>query len=265
MNVRTFWVVTRNSLISELEYRFNYFMWLLSSGVSVAMESAILILTLEGRTELGGFFSEDLWRFVTIAVFLRTTTGQWRVVAEALEEVRDGGFRKYLLQPIHYPSYFVARALGDKLGITLILIVGLAIYKSMVWESPFLSHPFATLFLLSYVVACILAWQIYLMMIYLAFWIDEVHFLQIAFNIGIGIFSGTLLPFSWLSKSIQNFVAWTPFRFLGDWPIRTALGRISLQEYWYLASKSLMWVGILGAALSILGSRGRRRYEAFGG
>ncbi len=265
MNLKSFVLVTRNALLSELEYRFNYFMWALSSGISVAMESAILLLVLEGKESLGGFHREDLWRFVLLGVVVRSATGQWKVVSEALEEVREGGFRKYLLQPIHYPSYFIARAFGDKLGITLIFSGTLLTYKIFHWESVFLSYPYPLLFLISFFIANVLAWQIYLLMIYLAFWIDEVHFLQIAFNIGMGVFSGTLLPFQWLPPAVQILGSWSPLRYLGDFPVQTALGRISIEEFIHQGTAALGWVAILGILVWQVGVHGRRRYEAFGG
>ncbi len=265
MNLRAFVVVTRNSVLSELEYRFNYFMWLLSSLISVAMESAILLLAVKGRGELGGFLETDLWKFVLIGITIRTCTGQWKVVGEGIDEVREGGFRKYLLQPVNYPTYFVARALGDKMTITLLLLFGLAAFKYFDGPGPFLSMTAAPMFLLSFIGVNILTWQIYLMMIYGAFWIDETHFIQIAFNIGMAVFSGSLLPFTWLPEGTRQWVAFTPFQLLGDWPIRSALGRMSFEEFSFLGGQALLWMTIFSLLIWLMGRAGIRRYEAFGG
>jgi ABC-2 type transport system permease protein len=266
MNAKAFVVVARNSLLAELEYRFNYFMWFLSSAISVAMESAVLLLALKGRGELGGFLEEDLWRFVLVGITIRTCTGQWKVVGEGIDEVREGGFRKYLLQPIYYPAYFIARAIGDKFTITLILLFGLGCYKYFyVGSGAFLSGTAIPMFLVSFFAVNILTWQVYLMMIYGSFWIDETHFIQIAFNIGMAVFSGSLLPFTWLPEFTRNIVAFTPFQLLGDWPIRSALGRISIEEFNILGLRALLWILTFSLIVWLMGRAGIRRYEAFGG
>jgi ABC-2 type transport system permease protein len=265
MNVKSFVIVARNALLSELEYRFNYFMWMLSTLISVAMESAVLLLAMKDHEVLGGFHREDLWKFVLVGIVVRTSTGQWKVVSEAIDEVREGGFRKYLLQPVFYPAYFVAQAMGDKLTITVLLILALTVYKILAPVTLFFSPSAAGMFLVAFAGVNVLVWQIYLLMIFGAFWIDETQFLQIAFNIGMAIFSGSLVPYQWLPEAVRKVVDHTPFPLLGDWPIRSALGRLSASEFWHYGGLAVFWIAFFAVVLRIMEIRGIKRYEAFGG
>jgi len=200
-----------------------------------------------------------------LGMFLRYGSTLWSMISECVEEIRNGNFRRFLIQPIHYPSYFFAKAIGPKIPtwtLSLVTIVALKFFPGFdALLPPGTRLPFLVAAALSYV----LIWQIYLLIVYLGFWFEEAHFLSVAFNIGVGILSGSLLPLDWLPDAAVRFLRLTPLPLLGDFPMRTGLGRLDAGEFEIRALQALLWILALIPLLAWTKRRALRSYESFGG
>jgi ABC-2 type transport system permease protein len=267
--MRAFWHTLKLSLSVDLEYRVAYLILVFSSILVVLMDSAVLrgALLSSSATIPGGVLRWDtIFSFVLIGQIVRQAYTLWSLPSEFVEEIRSGTFRRYLLQPISFTSYYAAKCLGPKLP-TLGLSV-LACVLLPQW------HLFSTLFpnlwsVLSFaslmLVACALSWLIYLWIVLAGFWIEEAGFLTVAFNLGVGIFSGSLVPLSWLPHSLQIAIQWTPLPLLGDLPVRAALGAVDMAEWQSAWIRGVVWLVLLYLGAEQLRRRAFNRYEAFGG
>lgn len=265
MTRRAFWKVIRNSIIAELEYRTNYIILIFSTVISLVMELAVYKQMYHGREAIGWLPKSHVFSFVLIGILLRYASQLWTLVSEAIDEIREGTFRKYLLQPLNYSIYFYAKAIGPKVTTWALSILTIVIVKFLPDFGPLLPPQTWLPFAFATVVSVTLCWQIYLAFVCLGFWIEEATFLSIAFNIGISLFSGTLMPLTWLPEAMQSFLAWTPFPLIGDFPIRAALDLLPQDEFTLYAWKSFIWIALLFVTNSSLKWAGTRRYEAYGG
>ncbi|MBS1983612.1 MAG: ABC-2 family transporter protein [Bdellovibrionales bacterium] len=265
MNTRAFFKVVRNSFISELEYRSNYAILIFSTLITMVTEVAVFKQIYGNRESLEGFPRAAVLPFVLLSALVRYAYSLWTLVSESVDEIRDGTFRKYLLQPLHYPTYFRAKIIGPKLttwilgALTLIITRHFSAFAALLPAGTWLA------FAVALVLACSVAWEIYLFFVSLGFWIEEATFIGIAFNIGVGLFSGTLLPLAWLPSGLRAVLAWTPFPIMGDFPVRAGLNLLTGAEFQNYFWSAILWLGAL-ITLNIYTRRaGIRSYEAYGG
>lgn len=264
-NWRVYQKVARNAVASDLEYRSHYMILLVSSVITIIMELALFRQVYAGRSTVGHLPVELVPSFIVLGLLIRTGASLWSLIYESIEQIRDGSFRRFLLQPIHYPSYFFAQALGPKLptwGLGMITVLVLKMTPGFESLLP-LAHlaPFLGALALTY----FLLWQIYLMLVYLGFWIEEAQFLSTALNVGMGIFSGSLVPLDWLPPSLVVLLKLTPFPLLGDFPMRAGLGLLTNGEWLNLAVRAIAWIATMIVLNTVLRVRGLKSYEAFGG
>lgn len=265
MNRRSFWKVIRNAVISELEYRTNYLILIFSTVITVAMDMAVYRQIYKDRDSLGGLPKSHVFSFVLVGMFIRYASQLWTLVSEAIDEIRDGSFRKYLLQPLNYTTYFYAKAIGPKITTWVLMAIALVVFRQLNGFEVLLPMTSWLPFLFALVVSVVITWQTYFCFVCLGFWVEEATFLAIAFNIGISLFSGTLMPLTWLPESIHQALLWTPFPLMGDFPVRAALELLGPGEFRLYALKAILWIGLMSVINTSLKGFGLRRYEAYGG
>ncbi len=266
MNLKTFRKVIRNSVLSDIEYRFDYLVLLLSTVLTLVMEWAVFKHVFEGREVVGGFPKTHAFAFILFGMAIRTTQVLWGNTFEMIDEIRDGTFRRYLLQPIFHPFYFLARSIGSKINSIIAITVICLVYKfALGAPESFLTLSNLIPTLLSFAISCLILWSVYLCIIYISFYLEESHFLIMTVNISIGIFSGTLLPLSWLPPWLKTVLQFTPLPLLGDWPLKTALGLLSYQDFLNQLLLAGGWLVLMNVFISIIYKKGMKRYEAFGG
>jgi ABC-2 type transport system permease protein len=265
MRPRAFIKVLRNAFITNMEYRTEYVILILATFITLTMEMAVYRQIYAQRDTVEGLSRALALPFVLTGALVGYSSQLWSFVSECIDEIRTGGFRKYLLQPIHYPSYFVARAIGPKATTWLLALATFVIVRYFPAFAGLLPPGTRWPFLGAWLASVVVVWEIYFLLVLLGFWLEESTFLATAFNIGVGIFSGRILPLSWFSPGLREFLRWTPLPLLGDFPVRTALGMISPQEY---GRSLLMAVGWALAILVLNGwltGKAYRRYESYGG
>lgn len=263
---RPYLMTLRNSFLRDIEYRANYVILIFAVFVTVLMEKAIFDQVFIQRESAGTLSRDQALAFVILGTLVRNASALWTLVGEAVDQIRDGSFRTFLLQPIHYPSYFLSQFVGPKFITWFLSLVTLAVGSRYLpalaplftWN---VGAPFALSILLSFTIVV----QIYLVLVYLGFWLDDTSFLTISFNIAVGIFSGSQIPASWLPVGLQRALEATPLLILGDFPIRAGLGLLTSGEFQGYALQAVVWIVALGALNACLWRAGTKRYEAHGG
>lgn len=265
MSLRVFLKVSKTALIKDIEYRVNYLILILSLGITFVVEGSVFSSLYSTSDKVGGYTRGDLLSYLILGLTLRTLSQIWSFIFEMTEEIRNGKFRTYLLQPLHFPSYFFGSALGPKVPTLILLIFGLFIARGVGFVSALGEFDLVVSFTVSAILSIFLVWQIYLAIIYLTFWFEEVNFLMVAFNLGVGVFSGSFIPFEWLPVYVQNTLNFTPLPLVGEFPIKLGLGLLNSHELTQGFLFQLFWISIFGLINRFLFIRGTRRYEAFGG
>lgn len=265
MRAPAFVKLARNTLLAELEYRSSYFILIFSTFITIAMELAVFDQIYGDRESVGGFSRDHAMPFILIGSFVRYGYQLWDKVAEFVTEIREGTFRRYLIQPIRFTAFFIARALGSKITTWVLMAIGLVVAKQMKGFEALLPAGTLGTFVVTWAMAVALVWQMYMMLVFTGFWIEEATFLAVGFNIGIGLFSGTMLPLTWLPESLATVLRNTPFPLMGDVPVRASLGLLPPEEFHHALATGAAWFVVLALINHGLQLAGYRRYEAYGG
>ncbi|MEO5668690.1 MAG: ABC-2 family transporter protein [Bdellovibrionota bacterium] len=267
MNAKAFSRVLKNTISVDLEYRFNYVMIALSSVITIAMEWAIFSHVFANRDQVGGLEASSAFAFILYGMILRTVQALWGPIFTSIEEIREGAFRRYILQPIFHPTYFLAQALGNKVTPFIGAVVICIVYKSPLFSSPetFLALGNLPYSVLSFALSTLLLWAVCLMIVYASFFLDESSFLIVSLNIAASMLSGSQLPLSWYPEIVRKVLMWTPLPLWGDWPLRAALGLLSYDEQIRYLGLWALWAAIVFFFVVLFYKRGLKRYESFGG
>lgn len=254
-------LILRNVLFREMEYRAHYYIMLLSFFVSFSADYLILKFSHGGRDS---YISEQqILSFVIIGLIIRTASVLWGQSLTFEAEIRNGNFRRYLLQPVNFSEIFFSTATGEKFFTWVMMLVGYLVL--FLWiGSPDIVIPDWT-FVPFLFLSVALTWSIYYTITLLAFWLHESSFMNIAFNLSVGIFSGTLVPLDWLPLFFQKIVPYTPLLYIGDIPMRAAFSSLNHQETINAFAMAMLWLVALSLLNALLYRKGVRRYESFGG
>jgi len=254
-------LILRNVLFREMEYRAHYYIMLLSLFISFSADYLILKFSHGGRNSY--ISSEQILSFVIMGLIVRTASVLWGQSLTFESEIRNGNFRRYLLQPVNFPEIFFSTATGEKFFTWVMMFIGYLIL--LLWiGTPDIVIPHWS-FLPFLMLSIALTWSIYYSITLLAFWLHESSFMNIAFNLGVGIFSGTLVPLDWLPLVVQKIIPYTPLLYIGDVPMRAAFSTMSLPETLRAFAIGLSWLLGIAAINALLFKKGVRRYESFGG
>lgn len=264
-NPKPYLKVMRNAFTADIEYRASYYILIFSSLVTVFMELAIFKQIFAHREQAGDLHRSQALSFIVLGMIIRTGVMLWSTISEYIDQIRDGSFRKFLMQPLHFPSFFLAQALGPKMTTWTMGLVTVIACKFSADYAPLLPLDRIPHFLMAVAAAYFLTWQMYLTIVYLAFWVEEATFLSTAFNIGMGLFTGTLMPLSWFPKWFAGIIELTPFPLIGSFPLLYGIG--ALDESLYLRNLTMCFLWIFAVILlnSFLQKRAFTRFEAYGG
>jgi ABC-2 type transport system permease protein len=252
----------RNVLIQELEYRAYYYMMIVSLLISFASDFIILKLAHNG-TRISYVEYNQIYSFILFALFARTSNSLWGASLSFEKQIRNGEFRRYLLQPVKFSQVFAVNALGEKLFTWMMLaIIFLGLYFFQSQEKLSLPHIYFYPFML---LSICLSWSIFYFFILCAFWLQESAFMISAFNFTTGIFAGSILPIDWLPQSLRHFLFFSPMPYLGHFPISAAMGKMPDTDFSSSLLRGFLWLVFMLSLNSVLFKKGIRRYESFGG
>ena len=264
-NPQPYFKVLRNSFIADIEYRSAYYVLILSSFITVFMELTIFKKIFEYKDVAGDLHKSQALSFIVLGMLIRNGVMLWSMVSDSIDQIRDGSFRKFLIQPLHYPSFFLAQAVGPKFTTWTLSFITIVICKQFSDFEVLLPLMRLLPFLLAVGLAYFLTWQFYLLIIYLAFWVEEASFLSTAFNIGMGIFTGTLIPLSWFPEWFRNIIELTPFPLIGNFPVLYGIGAMDTTSYFKNLLALLAWTIAIVLLNSLLQKKAFVRFEAYGG
>ena len=179
-------------------------------------------------------------------------------------EIRQGLINKYLIRPISYFWYHFMMFVGvNSLYIMVyisLLVAFVFIYPGILFNSLISIIGFGISLLLS----IYLSYCIYFIMVCFAFWFGEVRSIVVAYNLGMLMISGQYIPVRLFPENIISIISWTPLIYLVDFPVSTAVGLYTLNEWIYNLGFSLLWCLIVTFFSFYIYNKGISQYEAYG-
>ncbi len=243
------------------EYRAEIAIWMLAGSLPLVMMAMWMSLAADGP--VGGYAAADFAAYFLVVFLVRQLTAVW-VVWELDREIRLGELSPKLLRPIDPLWGHVADNLAEK-AVRLPLVLG-PVWVGLWWADAALPRTFESI--AGFGLLLVGAWVIRFFQEYatglLAFWSDQTAGLErVWFTVSV-VLSGSLAPLELFPEPVRAVLAFTPFPYLVDAPVRALLGRLTGGELAFAFAVQVAWGLCFVLATRWLWRHGLRRYGAVG-
>lgn len=232
-------------------------------GVSYFLWKAMFAA--QNATTMSGFSFHGIVFYYLFASFtMRITRGSDRGYIS--QEIYDGGLTRYLLYPVSFLGYkFVTHFAQQALGTVQLLLAFGFLYGvlGLPADQNITLGSFA-----AGIATCLLAGGLHFLLTtsleLVAFWQDVIWNLMVMLRFIVMLLGGGMIPIAFFPEWGQKIVALTPFPALIAFPARTFLGQVSLDEWLHNIGTIAVWAVVFAGVVSVIWSRGIRRYSGVG-
>jgi ABC-2 type transport system permease protein len=253
---------------SALEYRVNFLISLISAAYPIFIQTFLwtAIYSGSGEAVMYGYTYRQMlvYTFLAGLVARLVRTG---FEYEIMEDVKNGRYSKFLVQPLGYFAYRLASYFGQKtpgqvmiLAILAVVLVGLNAFWGF---APGLAQ--ILLFLLAILLAMVLNFMIFYCFSAVAFWLVDIGFLFEGIRITTILLSGGIFPLEVFGERFMQVTNLLPFKYTISYPINVLNGKIVGGEIAQGMLIQLFWIGACLLLANLLWKQGGRRYVAVGG
>jgi ABC-2 type transport system permease protein len=267
--MRKYGIVFRIALSERLVYRADFFIATFLRFIPIITTILLWRAIYDGAEleEVGGLAYQQMVGYYLLIMVTRAFGSMPRLASDMALDIRDGGLRKYLLQPIDYLTYQVVLRSAHKVVYFVMATLPYALVFFLCrdylpgWPDatawPGIIATLVLTFLLGYTInACIGL---------LGFWFLEVASFVHIFMTAQYFLSGHMFPLSLLPDAVQPFIVYLPFAYETYYPTLILLQKLDGPEVARVLLMQTFWVLLLSTSMYFGWRRGLRRYAAYGG
>ena len=254
----------RVTLIRYMAYRVELVIWL----ISMILQPVVFLVVWQTAAGglggvLNGFTRTDLAGYFILAMLVNHLTMSW-LMFEWDGRVRNGDLSYLLLRPHHV----IHRDLGENITfktatapVMLLTAAGLTLFFGPTVQTDLTAAlAFVPALLLAYALRFTSDWTAAMGALYT----ERVEAVNVVYFFVLLLFSGQMAPLPLLPETIQSVAAFLPFRWMIDFPVRLAMGRLTTPEIWTGLMAQAGWVAALTMIRLLVWSHGLKRYTAVG-
>jgi ABC-2 type transport system permease protein len=253
---------------TALEYRINFAISLISAAYPIFIQSFLwtaIYLNATGSTVYGFTYRQIIaYTFLAGLISRIVRTG---FEYEIMDDVKNGRYSKFLVQPVGYFPYRLASFFGSKLpglamilSILVIVLIGLNAFWGVSLEMGRI-----LVFPLTLALAMMLNFLIFYCISAVAFWLVEIGFLFEGLRIVIILLSGGIFPLEVFGARFVQVVSLLPFKYTISYPITVLNGKLAYSQIPLGMLIQCVWIGACLVLARLLWRIGSRRYIAVGG
>lgn len=245
----------------SLQYRAQSILWMINGSVPLIMMLIWLQLAKSGA--VGGYDAQTFAQYFLFMFLARQSTPTW-VIYLMDRGVKQGELSPYLLQPLHPVWHYATEHWGElmfRLPVILpIVAIGLTIADA--WSFALLLNLPA--FILGLALAWLVNFTVHMLVGLIAFWSDNaLGYDTVIYQLYI-MLGGVVVPVELFPNGVQSVLAWTPFPYVLDFPVRVMIGRISGADMLAGFAIQIFWCTVLGILFAWGWRVSLKRYAAAG-
>lgn len=253
------------SISQMLVWKINFVLWRFRTVLQLLLVYFLWSTVFLGQDVVFGYERAEIVTYIILVSFLRSFVGSSRN-QDVAGEIREGELTNFLLRPVSYFGWWMARDVADKVLNVIFVIFEL----SLLWFifRPPLFFQSNELLILATIAASILALILYFYFSFLlslfAFWISEVWGIRFLALTVLEFLSGGLFPLDILPSAIYSILRLTPFAYIVYFPAKIYLGQLTGQEILIGFGIVAFWITALFTAVNFLWKRGLQTYGGEG-
>jgi ABC-2 type transport system permease protein len=253
---------------TALEYRVNFLISLISAAYPIFIQTFLWTAIFSSADEavVYGFTYRQMIAYTFLAGLVA------RIVRtgfeyEIMDDIKNGKFSKFLVQPLGYFPYRLCSYFGQKapnLAILLLILAVVLAGLNIFWGVS-ISLAQVLAFLLVLALAMALTFLIFYCISAVSFWIVEIGFLFSGIHITIVLLSGGIFPLEVFGERFMQAARLMPFMYTVSYPINVLNGRLGAGEVLSGVVMQVVWIGLCFLLAQLLWKVGGKRYVAVGG
>jgi len=244
-------------------YRLNFVLWRVRMVMQILVVYFLWWAIFSSHTVLFGYTQSMMLTYVLLSSIIRSIVLGTRT-DEVGDVINEGNLSNFLVRPINFFRYYMARDLADKALNVLFAVAEIALLIVLLHPPVFLQADIGILFLSS--IAVVMGMTLYfcvsMLLGFLGFWIPDFWAPRFLLFIIIEFFAGGFFPLDILPEPFFAVARSLPFSYLLYFPLKVYLGQVPPGSIVLEFGVGLLWVSVLCAALGIVWRKGLRAYAA---
>lgn len=263
--MRKYYLIAKNIWEEAFAYRLNFVMYRVRNVLTFLTMYFLWFSLLPIGKTLFGYDQSSILTYVLGTAVLQAFVLASRSYALG-DDIINGNLSNFLLKPINYFYYWLAKDLGDKMmNITFAFIELSLLYMllkpSLIMQTDIL---YVLFFLFSILIALLLYFLFNLLLGMIGFWSSEVWAPRFIFMVLISFFSGSYFPLDILPKPIYLIFKSLPFQYLSYFPLKIYLKQVLFYDILYGFLLGLLWLITLSLLVKLIWINGLKEYTAQG-
>jgi ABC-2 type transport system permease protein len=244
-------------------YRLNFVLWRVRMVMQILVMYFLWWAIFSSHEELFGYTQSMMLTYVLLSSMLRSFALGTRT-DEVGDVINDGNLSNFLVRPINFFRYYMARDLADKALNVLFAVGEIAVLILLLRPPLYLQADIGILLLTGFAVilGTVLYFCMSMLLGFLGFWIPDFWAPRFLLFIIIEFFAGGFFPLDILPEPLFAIARSLPFSYLLYFPLKVYLGQVAPDMIRTEFVVGLLWVGILYIALRIVWHTGLRVYAA---
>lgn len=260
-----YWLIFKTEWQLNLIYRLNFSMWRIRSILQLLLIYFIWWTVFQSQNEVFGYTASSILTYVLVAALIRVIVLSTRVT-DLMDAINSGNVVNFLIKPLGFVRYYLARDVADKLFNILFYIVEiwfiiLLLKPQIIFQTNILT---LALFLFSIIGGLAIYFYLNFIISLLTFWVENSWGPLFLMTIFLEGFGGGLFPIDILPANFYKLLMLTPFPYLIFFPSKIYLGGLSANEMIVNFLTILLWIVILHLLMKNLINAGLRHYTAVG-
>jgi viologen exporter family transport system permease protein len=267
--MRKYVKILRISLVERMVYRADFL-------VSTVFRFLPLVTTVifweavyasSGRAVIEGYTRNQMIAYLLLVQISRMFSSMPGLAGGIARDIRDGGLKKYLLQPIDMVAYLLAYRVAHKIAyiVTSALPYGILFFLCRDYFDGLPDAVTSLAYIASLLLGFLVGFFFESMIGMVGFWFLEVtSFLYIINTLNFFV-SGHMFPLDLLPPFWADVLRALPFQYLAYFPAQIFLGKVSGDALWQGLVLELAWAAVFLVMTRWFYRRGLKRYSAYGG
>ena len=268
--LRTYKPFTRAGLLESVQYRANFFCFLIGEIMSCFIMFFVwkAVFTSSTSETFMGFTMEDMvvYLFITFLTgYLTYSDGTYAIATE----IRDGSIAMRMIKPCSFDMCFLFQELGNKIiNIALIftpIVFGVEVYRWAVTGAVQFDIVHFLLYAVSLIFAYMISFYFNVCYGFMAFYLKNLWGADILKECIINFLSGATIPLAFMPAALAKVLEFLPFSSLSYTPVMIYMGMYSYTEIAIKMGMQVFWILFMFSMSKLVWNHAVKRLCSQGG
>jgi ABC-2 type transport system permease protein len=269
----TWWIILRISLEERLIYRGDFALGTLMRFLPIVTQIflwAAVFSALEaagGGRQIVGYSYREIIAYYLLTMIARSFSSMPGLASGIARDIRSGGIKKYLIQPIDMLGFLLLYRMAHKLVYYTVAAAPFALvfYLCRGYFPGWPDGATLAAFVASLLMAFMLGFLLEATLGMIGFWFLEVNSLLFVYMLLSFFFSGHMFPIDMLPGVWSEIVKQLPLQYLAYFPAAVFLGKVTGPALWIGLCTEFGWVMVFAVVSRMTFHFGARHYSGYGG